>query len=431
MKVWLFNTAEPLPKPGENPRLLRTGLLAKELVRRGHEITWWSSNFDHFSKSYRGSESERVEISPTFTLRLVPTLEYRRNVSLKRLISHAAYAKSLNNLISTENAPDIILSSMPNIDTCDVATRAGVRWNIPVLLDLRDMWPDIFLDVFPPALRSLGRIAITPMSRRLSRACRAAAGIIGITEGFVSWGLKYAGRDRGRGDAHFPHAYPASQPDQSTLPEAEKYWDSFGLSPTALVVSFVGTIRPRNDLSTIVEAARILGNKVVFVLGGSGEQLAKLRKDAAGLNNVILPGWLNHPQINVLLRRSHLAIAPYRNTPDYVMSIPNKPIEYLSAGLPIVSCLSGELERMIIQNNLGAMYREGDAHSLASAITCLSDGALRDSIKRRALSLYQEKFTAERVYADYASHLENVVALRPLNSIENLGRFKCLRAEGV
>ena len=52
MKVWLVKLGEPLPVDG-NRRLHRYGILAEMLSQKGHEVTWWTSTFDHWDKKQR------------------------------------------------------------------------------------------------------------------------------------------------------------------------------------------------------------------------------------------------------------------------------------------------------------------------------------------------------------------------------------------
>ena len=49
MDIWVIKDGEPLPIEPD-ARVLRTGLLAAELVRRGHTVTWWTSTFAHHRK---------------------------------------------------------------------------------------------------------------------------------------------------------------------------------------------------------------------------------------------------------------------------------------------------------------------------------------------------------------------------------------------
>ena len=50
LKVWLMRASELMPTIDGKDRLLRMGLLAEELTNRGHEVIWFSSTFNHFTK---------------------------------------------------------------------------------------------------------------------------------------------------------------------------------------------------------------------------------------------------------------------------------------------------------------------------------------------------------------------------------------------
>jgi hypothetical protein len=49
MKVWIVEIGEPLPVE-HDVRLLRYGLLTKELAKYGHEVVWWTSSFSMLQK---------------------------------------------------------------------------------------------------------------------------------------------------------------------------------------------------------------------------------------------------------------------------------------------------------------------------------------------------------------------------------------------
>ena len=49
MNVWLIKDGENLPIQPD-ARRMRTWMLADELVRQGHQVTWWSSTHSHQRK---------------------------------------------------------------------------------------------------------------------------------------------------------------------------------------------------------------------------------------------------------------------------------------------------------------------------------------------------------------------------------------------
>src|SRR5204863_5451667 len=80
--------------------------------------------------------------------------------------------------------PDVILCSYPTIELCDAAVSYGRFHGVPVVLDIRDLWPDIFLNLVPRALKGFARVALAGMFKASRRACGDATAIVGITEQF-------------------------------------------------------------------------------------------------------------------------------------------------------------------------------------------------------------------------------------------------------
>jgi glycosyltransferase involved in cell wall biosynthesis len=178
------------------------------------------------------------------------------------------------------------------------------------------------------------------------------------------------------------------------------------------IVCFFGTIGRQFDLETVVNAARILSiaaPEIRFVLCGSGDWEERYRDMSSGLPNVLFPGWVDTAEIQALMGLADAGLAPYRTTPNFTMNLPNKPIEYLSAGLPVVTGVEGVLSRLIEEHQCGILYRQGDPASLAASLRQLfaDPGNLR-RIRENACTLFRERFAAERVYPALSQFLEEV-----------------------
>src|SRR6185437_2534254 len=94
MNVWLIELTEPLPV-ARGGRLMRCGMLADRLATDGHEVTWWSSDFDHVTKRYRAeSAGGSLLIAPNYRIELLAGSPYQRNVSLARVQHHRQVARA-------------------------------------------------------------------------------------------------------------------------------------------------------------------------------------------------------------------------------------------------------------------------------------------------------------------------------------------------
>jgi glycosyltransferase involved in cell wall biosynthesis len=417
VRVWLVKIGEPVPLFHPSDRQHRTGILARHLSDAGHSVVWWNSTFDHARKRHEVDGDRRIEVSPRLTYRLLRGIAYSRNVSLSRIVDHWLIGRKFRRYVDTEARPDVIVCSFPTIELCDEATKYGKRIGVPVLLDIRDLWPDVMLDVIPPAIVPLGKAALAPYFGMARRACSQATGLLGITREFVDWGVRLAGRKQGPMDRYFPLANDVERPSEAEVELARNRWGALGLRDSDFISCFVGIMGTRRllDLDTVIAAAKELQHVAPtckFVLCGTGDSFEHYRRAAQGCDNVVMPGWVDRAAIWTLVRMASVGLIPGTNTFSLLMSYPNKATEYLSAGLPIVSGLGGALSRLLAEWHCGVTYPEGDHVALAREIQSLAeDRAKLDRMRARAALLYRTEFDATQVYESMVRHIEDVAQM--------------------
>lgn len=419
MNIWVIKTSEMLATDKGNGRLLRSGLIAHLLDARGHDVTWWVSTFDHANREQRAPSNSTAKFGKRGALRMLRSPGYRSVVSVRRLIDHAIWGWRFARQLRRARPPDLIFCAYPTLESAWVAVRFGLRHRVPVVLDLRDMWPDIIAAVAPAALAPIARLVLAPMFWMARSACRGATALFGITEEFVDWGLTYAQRPRNEFDAAFPLAYPIGDiagDSCGSAAEAAAHWEGLGVtSRSAFNVIMLGSLNgQRYEMQAVIEAARQLRNDakpVRVLICGDGENLPLYRRLASDCENVLFTGWIKAPQIRALLPRAHLGLVPYRNTPDFMMSVPNKAVEYLSAGIPVATSLRGTLARVLREHDCGVQFDANRPQTLADQIRSMRDNpdAHRERA-RRAAELFQREFVAEVVYGRLADRLERIAA---------------------
>lgn len=416
MRIWLLKLGEPVPTDPGPPRLLRMGMLAGLLAARGHDVLWWSSTLDHVRKVQRAERDEDRLLPEGYALRLLWGPAYLANISLRRVLHHRWVASSFERRAAGERPPDLILCAYPTLELAEKTVAYGRRHGVPVVLDVRDMWPELFLDLAPGPLRPLARLVLEPDYRRARRAIRDATAITGITDEVVRWARDLGGGTPGAPDRAFHLSTEVPNLSSTQRAAAERFWDGLGVSTArdSFVASFVGTMSGRMEHAAVVDAGRAAAMRhpraFRLVLCGAGDQLEPLRTRAAGNPNIVLPGHVDAACVRVLLERSTCGLLPYPAAMDFALSIPNKVGEYLSAGLPIASSAPGTTARLLDRHGCGFTYGNGDSGALLAGWERWIAEPERVRHERAAASrLFAEQFDSTQVYRAFCEHLERLV----------------------
>jgi len=422
LNVWLVQIGEPLPF-NDDVRKMRTGLLADKLVERGHDVRWWAGAFEHQRKRMLFDGDVVRSMRGGLTLQILKGCGYKRNISLRRYLDHWIVAGKFRVQAEALPAPDVIVASMPDHHLAWEAVRYARQRRIPILVDVRDQWPDIFVYALPGGvLRALAKGFLAGDFRKLASLLHSADGIVAMSNGLLEWALRKVPRPSGPWDRVFYMGYHNTPLEPGTV-SASSLPDEKGKKTFV----YLGTFGHSYELELLLEAAKDFlreGRKDVrFVLAGTGEQEAELRRRAADLPNTCLPGWISAGEIRALLRTAWAGVIPCRSVAG---ALPNKVFEYFSAGLPVVSSLEGEMADAISGRRLGLNYHAGDLAGLIRAIrTLLDDEPLRDAMAENAAAYFLEQGDADVIYDAYARHVEDLVASLADRGMSSHGYGSC------
>ena len=344
MRIWLINPGEPLPID-KNQRLLRTGKLAYEL-KKNHEIIWFSSKFNHFTKNFRNKdEIETDGIKYIF----INSIGYKNNLSIKRVLDHIILGFNLLFKAFTLKRPDLVITSYPPIETSFLIMLFCKIKKIKIICDVRDLWPYTFPHLFKKSLyKLLCNIIIFPwiiFSKIIFKNTR----LITISEGFSSWLQK---KTKKKVDTIYL-SYEKKKVEKIDL----KFKD-LNLNEDDFVICYIGNFSKIkfnfNFLTNSADEIFHISKKIKFILCGD---LNNLDIDYENkFKNIYFYNWINRNEVRKLLSLSKVGLAPYNDLWDFNLSIPNKISEYLCYELPVLSSLKGDSYKLIEKYNCGINY---------------------------------------------------------------------------
>ena len=403
MNVWLLRTSEPMPVVDKEGRILRMGMIAEELSKRGHNVTWFASTFNHFTKKQSFDKDTIVKIKDNYYLNLSYAPAYTKNISIERILNHKVIANKFRKKSKELEKPDLIYVSYPTIEYAEEAVKYGKKNNVPVIVDIRDLWPDIFKHNLPKWIRIFAIPYIKLMNHKAEKIMKNAYAINANSEAVLNWGLNKGKRQRSYLDRYFYIGY--NRPiDINILKDYDE------INKSKFNISFLATINNQFDYEKIVQLAKMLEEKdkdIIINICGDGPQMSELKKQISGLNNVKLFGWLGKDELNYILENSQIGLAPYKNTFDFQMGVSNKFAEYIAYGLPIVLTSEGYMKSLIEKYNCGISTQNMDEMS-DYILKLKNNKEIYNSISNNAKELYEKDFQAKDIYVKLVNYLEEI-----------------------
>lgn len=263
---------------------------------------------------------------------------------------------------------DVVWATSPTLFQALAATLVAKLKRKPLLLEIRDMWPDALVDI--GALKN-------PIAIRLARGLarwlyRQATVIVINSPGFRPQLLK-EGAPEGK-----IHLVPNGVDTRMFLPEdrGEEGRARFGWTDR-FVCLYSGAHGMANDLDTLLETARQLEPlpQVLIALMGDGPEKKRLQAKAQemGLRNIeFIPAQPKKAMAD-MLAASDCCIAHLVPSKMQAMVYPNKVFDYMAAGRPTVLGIGGVIREVIEAAGGGLPVAPGDAPGLAAAIRTLAE----------------------------------------------------------
>ena len=397
MKIWILNHYAGSVQYGME---FRHYYFAKELIKKGHEVTIFAGSYSHLRK-YNPDLKEGIEeeIHEGIKYVWVPTCKYIGN-GIERIKSMVQYYFRTVRASKKFEKPDIILSSSPHPAACLAGIKIAKGLKIKNISEVRDLWPEAF--VYYKGLSSKS-VVVKIMEFFEHKIYRDSDKLVFTKPGDIDYlrekkWLKSAGGDV----EDYKCNYVNNGVDLTAFYEQRNKFVYERIRPKRerddlFVVSYVGTIREVNNIDMLLDAAKELKeySNVVFRVFGDGEELDRLkkRKKDENIDNVLFYGRIDKRYVPSVLSASNINILNYSPT-MYNWSrgnSSNKLFEYMACGKPIISTVKMGYSP-IIEYQCGVEIEDCNGIKLANEI-------------EKLIGLAQEQFDSMSKNASDASKL--------------------------
>lgn len=390
-KILMINHFDKLP--GEDFRDQRYTFLYNKL-KAENQVTWLSSDFHHWSHKKR--DIKKLPFDDKDNIVLIKTLTYKKNISLRRFISHSLVSiKTFMYLITAKKKYDVILTIAP-VENLFLTTLYAKITKTSLIIDILDLWPDLFEQAFPKKVRFIGKICLFPFHLMANFAYKRAEHITSISKTYTNIGMSRANRSDIQNSSYFY----LGAPPQNFLYNLNK-------STNVLKCLFAGQFGHNYDIELILKVAKkCQENKinVEFYMAGNGFKFSYAENFITknNLKNIHLLGWLDSSELLNIAKDCHVGLNSYKALAT--QSIPTKIFDYLGLGLFIINSLKGEVEELIKKDNLGVSYFSEDVQSLYDTIISLVENISKiTEIGFNNKRIFDENYTFSVIYQDMAN----------------------------
>lgn len=371
--------------------------LAQYLAGRGHEVTVVSGETGYmqcdtparpwYRRLRREERDGAVRVLRTFTYS-----ELHRSY-LGRLLSFASFSLSGAAGLLSIDKPDLVLASTPPIFPMFAAALVCRMRRIPLVLEVRDLWPASAVQMGILRNRTLIRI-MEWMERQLyDQSARIVALTEGIRDDIRTRGWPQEKLEVVTCGVDFDRLYP--DPQGAARTRRALGWED------RKVVLYFGALGEANNIPVILRAARSLRERgdILFVLVGDGLRRGAIEGEVAAgklANLVVLPP-VAKDQARVYLSAADLCLVTLQDIPLFDGAIPTKLIDYMACARPVLCGIRGEARRILDTAQAGLGFEPDDDRQLARLISeLLDDAGRRERLGANGLAFVRSHFSAEQ-----------------------------------
>jgi lipopolysaccharide/colanic/teichoic acid biosynthesis glycosyltransferase len=394
MHVVLIHQAFVTP---DEPGGTRHYELAKRAVERGIDFTIVASNLSYLSGQRTTVGEAKISEQNLGGVRVLRAYIYpslHRSFAW-RIVSFLSFMLTSIRAAWRAGRVDLVMGTSPPIFQVLSAWLVAFARRRPLLLEIRDLWPEFAVD-----MGVLRNGALIFLSRRLEGFLYARAAHLLVNS------PAYRDYLIGKGVPPDKITLIANGVDAAMFdPEARggRLREALGLTDK-FVVTYAGALGVANDIDTILRAAARLGQgpPIHFLLAGDGKERRNLEARARELNvaNVTFIGSRPKSEMREVLAASDACVATLKDIVMFRTTYPNKVFDYMAAGRPTVLAIDGVIREVVETARAGVFVPPGDDAGLADAVLRLNEDRGRAARMGRSGRAYVVAHFDRRQQAD-------------------------------
>lgn len=349
------------------------------LVELGYSVHYITSDFDHISKSRFTIDKKNAT--------QIKTLEYSKNISIKRIASHYFFSKKMYEEFK-EIKPDLIFVMIPpNFIASFAAKYKKENPRVRLVIDVHDLWPETF-----PSSKAKKLLSI-PFKywSNLRDSSLIKADMVFSECNLFREKISHLVPE------HKNHVFYLAKEKSQIKSEVK-------LEADQIDICYLGSINSIIDIDLILELLSEINKlkKVVFHIIGDGENRDTLieRSRELGISVICHGKIFDQEEKRKIFDRCYFGINIMKS--EVLVGLTMKSADYFQAGLPILNNIQGDTKKWVDELSIGFNVTSESVSEVANLVSNLS---LEEAIEMRSktnefFSNYIDSNTVKRALKD-------------------------------
>jgi glycosyltransferase involved in cell wall biosynthesis len=392
----------------------RVSELSRHWVNAGHEVTVLTGFPNHpdgvvrpeYRKDfYRGLYREKVNGVNVVRTWLLP---FPNRKAYERALNYSSFCVSASITGSFLDRPDVVIATSPQLLVGLSGWWISKFKNTPLVLEIRDLWPE-----------SLAAVGVGRSNSLLHRTIANLAGFLYCKADHIAV-VTPAFRERLIDDWRVPDQKISVVPNgvetqlfspHKSNPQLRRALNAEG----KFVVSYIGTLGLAHGLETLLAAAERLqftAPQVLFLLVGDGaerERVVALAK-SKNLPNICFVPQQPREKIPAYICASDACLVLLRKSTVFETVIPTKMLEFMSCARPVILGVDGQARSILESSGSGICTPPENADALCDAILRLQQQpSQRQAMGRNGREYIVQNLSRQRTAADYLNVLQTLL----------------------
>lgn len=363
MNIWVISKYASSIEVGFESRIFA---LARRFVKIGHSVSVISSDSNHFgnyptyNKLYNFDKIDGVGV-----LR-IKTFKYKKTASMQRIISWLDFEwKLFFAPITKLQKPDVIIVSSLSLITVLNGIRLKRKLNAKLIFEIRDIWP---LTMVEEGGYKLWNPLVILLSIIEKIGYNKSDLIVGTMPNLKEHVYNVTGKENNN-CACVPFGFDANFFNKTKINPTE-FSLEYKIPKNKFIIGYAGSIGITNGLQFFVDCAKKMRNddRFFFALLGDGDSRSIYINETKNINNIVFIPRVKREEVSSFLALCNVLYFSALKSKiwEYGWS-PNKLIDYMMAGKPVIASYSG-YRSMINEAGSGFFVPSEDTDALQAIL---------------------------------------------------------------